>query len=41
MEPLYPTIHYKLGNALHAWDASDASAYAIFSPSKIVVDPTS
>ena len=32
MEPLYPTNFYKFGNALHAWHASDASAYAILSP---------
>ena len=32
MEPLYPTIHYKLGNALHSWHARDASTYAILSP---------
>ena len=32
MEPLFPTIFYKFGSVLHAWDASDASAYAILSP---------
>ena len=41
IEPLYPTIPYMLGNTHHAWHASDASAYAILSPSKIVFDPAS
>ncbi len=39
MEPLYPTIRYKLGNLFHAWNASDESTYAILSPWKNVFDP--
>ncbi|KAF3785183.1 Septin and tuftelin-interacting protein [Nymphaea thermarum] len=32
MEPLYHPIRCKLGNVLHAWHASDASAFAMLSP---------
>ena len=41
MEPLYPTFNYKLGNVLHVWHSSDASAYSILLPWKIVFDPAS
>ena len=41
IEPLYPTIHYKLGNTLHGQHANDASTYAILSPSKTIFDPAS